>query len=148
MVWPVNKEPVDQDLLLEDPPVEDQLKASWDTLQGTEPVPKEIPRMSQDELRAFVQDVLATHIFVSDQVKRNEDIGLVFLPVAFGAFSEWDKEDLKQIGVIWAYNNEALPRSCNGYPMFTACHYMHVEDWKRARLAIVREQRRQQEIEV
>lgn len=149
MPWPVNEDPGDETLLLEGPSEGDQLEAAWKTLKGEDaPPPTEIPRMTKEELRKFVLDVLSGAVFVSDQVRRMEDIGHVFLPVLFGALSDWDREALKQIGILWEYNNKALPRGINGMPMFTSCRMMHVEDWKRARLAIAKEQQRQKEIDV
>ena len=147
-MWPVyDAWPGDPAILLEGTPVEDQLEASWDTLRGREHL-TEVPRMTQEALRRFVRDVLGGAIFVSDQIHQPDNTGMVFLPIAFGMLSKWNADALRQIGVIWEYDRKALPRSINGLPVFTSCHLMHVEDWKRAHLVIAREQRRQQEMEV
>ena len=52
MVWPKCSDPADPNLLLEEPPVEEQLEASWKTLKG-EDLPLELPRLSKEELRKF-----------------------------------------------------------------------------------------------
>jgi hypothetical protein len=33
------------------------------------------------------------------------------------------------LGVIWAYMKDALPRGVNGYPMFMSARLMHKDDW-------------------
>jgi len=74
------------------------------------------------------------------------DIGLVFLPLAFGALADWPKAEIEKIGCVWAFNRTALPRGINGYPMLTESRLMHKDDWTRAHKAIVREQQREIEI--
>lgn len=110
--------------------------------------PTELSKMTTEKLREFVQDVLAGRIFVAEQVRRAEDIPMVFMPIIMGALSDWPMSLKKQIGTIWEYNDLALPRSINGYPCFASCHILHTEDWERAKKAIAREQRHMKEIEV
>ena len=40
------------------------------------------------------------------------------------------KEFNDQLGVVWEWNSEALPRSINGYPIFMSCRIMNKEDWE------------------
>jgi hypothetical protein len=37
-----------------------------------------------------------------------------------------------ELGVVWSYNKDALPRGVNGYPMFMSCSLMHKDDWEAA----------------
>lgn len=156
---------------------EDELLSDWWAVQG-----KQLPRMPEDVLRAFVLGVLGNRIFTSEHIERrpvticpecneshppfpsktcpdcgttlvetlgfSQDIGLIFLPLAMGALSDWPKDQLELIGCFWAYHHEAFPRSINGYPMFPSVRMMHRDDWARAAKALAREQQRQQDIEV
>jgi hypothetical protein len=148
MTWPKCSDPTySPHLLLEEPSVEDQLEASWKVLKGTAP-PSDIPRLSEEALRKFVLEFLGGAIYTSADIRRAEDIAIVFLPVALGLFEGCTKEELSQVGVIWEYLSKAMPRSINGMPIFSSCHLMHLEDWKRAGLAIEREQLRLKNLEV
>jgi hypothetical protein len=148
MVWPTCSETADLDLLLEEPPIEEQLEASWKVLRGGGDGFLALPRSSKEDLRKFVLEFMGGAIYTSAQVHRIEDVPMVFMPILFGLFKDWTEDDMKQVGVIWEYYDKALPRSINGMPVFTSCHLMHVEDWKRARLVIEREQLRQKDLEL
>lgn len=51
------------------------------------------------------------------------------------------------VGVLYEYLSESIPgRGINGYPIFTSCHVLCPKDWKRARAAIEREQKRTIEV--
>lgn len=58
----------------------------------------------------------------------------------------WREIAAQEIGVIYAYRENALPRGINGYPMFMEANILHWEDWKRVCKAVNRE--RDREIEV
>lgn len=147
MTWPKCSDPTySSHLLLEEPSIEAQLEADWKTLRG-EPDDLSIPRLSEEALRKFVLEFLGGAIYTSADLRRVENIGIVFLPV-LGLFEGRTKEELSQVGVIWEYLSKAMPRSINGMPIFSSCHLMHIEDWKRARLAIEREQLRLKNLEV
>lgn len=57
-------------------------------------------------------------------------------------------EDWASVGIFYEYLDKAGPRSVNGWPSFLSMRLMHVDDWERCRKAIVREQERQERIEV
>lgn len=40
------------------------------------------------------------------------------------------KEFNDQLGIVWEWNDKALPRSINGYPIFMSCRIMNKEDWE------------------
>lgn len=46
----------------------------------------EIPRMSDDRLRQFVDDFCSSRIFTSAQLSVNQPVGTIFMPLVFGAF--------------------------------------------------------------
>ena len=54
----------------------------------------------------------------------------------------------KHIGGFWEFNSKALPRSINGLPCFMSVKVMHIEDWRRANVAIMREQERLANLDV
>ena len=53
---------------------------------------------------------------------------MIFMPLALGVLSEMDKEEVKDIGLIYEYNDQAGPRGINGYPMFMSCRYLSKKD--------------------
>jgi hypothetical protein len=123
--------------------VEEFRRKSWRQLNQVG-----VPRMSDEQLRRFVVDFMGGRIFTSAQIRNDGDIPMVFMPLALGALHDWPREDWADIGIFYEYLDKAGPRSINGNPCFFSFRLMHVEDWKRCHVAIVREQERQQEIEV
>lgn len=73
---------------------------------------------------------------------------------------EWERADTRRLivyqkvqqhynrvlGLVWEYLSEAGPRSVNGMPIFMSLRFMHIEDWNRARTAILREEERRKNI--
>jgi len=107
-----------------------------------------LPRLTEDDLRKFVGDVLAGQIFVSSQIRNPSDVGMVFMPLLMGALANYDPESLKVIGVFYEYHEKSLPRSVNGYPCFMSVRMMHRLDWVRAWKALVAEEERKKRIEI
>ena len=60
----------------------------------------------------------------------------------------WGDALAQNLGVIYAYHKDALPRSVNGYPMFMSCAVLHKLDWDMVRKAIDRELERQKDIDL
>ena len=90
-------------------------------------------RMDAKQLSDFVREYIDHRIFTSAMI-RNDDkwqemVPMVFLPLLFGAFDKFSDDEFKDIGVVWAYYSEALPRGINGYPCFMKCRIMHANDW-------------------
>lgn len=129
---------------MSDPETND-LPEYWDNLlPGID-----IPRLSEDKLREFVLGVLDGRIYIDRQVGNPEDVGHVFFPLLFGAFSGYNEDSLKSyVGCIYEYMDQALPRSINGRPCFASMRILHTEDWKRAHAAIVAEQERRKNIPI
>lgn len=114
----------------------------------------ELPRATEESLRKFIQDYLAGAIFTSadlrehDQRPESMTLGTVFMPLLLGVFSDYRPEGLRDIGVVYEYWSQALPRSINGYPIFASCRFLHRLDWARAAKVIDRELKRQKEMEI
>lgn len=112
----------------------------------TEAAPEYAPRMSDAELRAFVVECCSGQIFTSAHITDPELLGMVFMPITFGAFENARREYLEEIGVVWERMSAAGPRSINGMPCFFSMHIMHKDDWDRALKAIQAEEQRRKEI--
>jgi hypothetical protein len=123
--------------------VEEFRRKSWRQLRHVG-----VGHKSEEELREFVIDFLAGRIYTTAHMPETANLGLVFMPLIFGALSEWSEEDWAEIGIIYEYLDKAGPRSVNGMPGFFSMQLMHVDDWARCLKAIGREQKRQGEIEV
>lgn len=108
----------------------------------------EVPRMDAEELKKFVLNVLDGSLFLSTAVKDQTLLPVIFMPLAMGALSGWTEEELSNIGVLYARMSQASPRAINGYPMFFEVSLMHKDDWERARVVIMQEYERLQNIEV
>jgi hypothetical protein len=123
-----------------------ELKDHWDDLKEA----LNLPRLSDDELRKFVDDFVSNRIFTTAHLRDHEAgmITMIFMPLGFGCFSKVQPDSLKQIGVIYEYNDKAGPRSINGMPMFFSFHMLHIDDWERAKAAIIKEQERRKNIEL
>lgn len=70
------------------------------------------------ELKKIAADLYEGKIFTHTQIKNEQDILMVFMPIALGAFKNWPKENIDKIGLIYEYIDKAGPRSINGYPIF------------------------------
>lgn len=114
----------------------------------------DLKRLSADELRVFISNYLGGVIYTSADIRDKNLTGQVFLPVLFGAFAGYKPGALEDIGVLWEFMNQALPRAIihlraiYGHPMFPSCRMLHKLDWARARKAINRELKRQKELEL
>ncbi len=112
-----------------------------------------VPRMTPDELKQFIIDVVDNKIFTSAHMteqERKQHLQLVFMPVALGALSGAPKEVYDAIGILWEYYRDALPMGVNGMPIFASCRIMWKEDWILAREKITKlqEKRKQEKDEI
>jgi hypothetical protein len=94
------------------------------------------PPMSIEDLRAFVLGYCDGRVFTMHDVKNENDLPLVFMPVALGCFADVPPDAMARLGTIWERIDRADPRAVNGMPMFTSLHAMRDDDWKRAARAI------------
>lgn len=108
----------------------------------------EIASMGEEDLRKFVDGAVSGRLFTSVQVEPVSLVPVVFMPVAMGAFVGWTDDEIKHVGVIWEWMDQAGPRSVNGMPMFMSMRIMNKEDWTRALDAIVAEQERRKTIPI
>jgi len=82
--------------------------------------------MTDDELKQLAKDLYAGKIFTSNQLRKNDIPGMVFMPLMF--LSEEQNEKIKDVTLIYEYLDKAGPRSVNGYPSFHSMNYLRKED--------------------
>jgi hypothetical protein len=89
--------------------------------------------LTDEEVVTLARDLVKNLIFMSDQIRRPEDLSMVF-PVLF-MLDDVQRESMKEkdIGAFYEYNDKALPRGVNGYPMFMSVRWLTKEDYKRVR---------------
>jgi hypothetical protein len=109
-------------------------------------------RMSDEALREFICGYCDGQIFTSAQIPDSSmsHLPVIFMPLALGVFREHTEKEIEErcqeIGVFWEWMSKRGPMAINGMPTFFSCHIMHVEDWKRARVAINAELERRKDI--
>ncbi len=84
---------------------------------------------------------LAVHGGLQDKRQAAHDEWVGRFDVVFG---EWREN----IAVVSGHMKNTFPRSVNGYPMFHAIGLIGHDDWKRIRVAVIREQDRSKTLEV
>lgn len=128
------------------PPESAELEACHDLLREA----LNLPRLSDDKLREFVDDFVSNRIFTSAHLRDQEAnlLPMIFMPLGLGALSSLQPDSLSQVGCLWEYLDKAGPRAINGRPMFFSFQMLHIDDWERAKAAITKEQERRKNIEL
>lgn len=121
-----------------------------DAFDVDKPIVLDLPLLSDDDLRAFVDDFISGRIFSMHHMSEHQmgNVAMVFMPLALGALAGYSENELKKIGTIYEELSKAGPRSINGMPCFFSFKILHMDDWKRAHAAILREEARRKEIEI
>ena len=88
------------------------------------------PNMQKKELAQVAKDIVANKIFTSNHLRDKSLLSNVFMPLIFGATSEYSKEQIDDIGMIYADYKDSGPSSINGYPIFWACRFVSKHDSK------------------
>lgn len=99
----------------------------------SEPKKINFPNLSKDELNVLARDIATNKVFCSYFVQSSDQstLGMIFMPLLFGALKEYSKEMIEDIGFICEYYDKAGPRSVNGYPIFMSCRFVSKADAKR-----------------
>lgn len=90
------------------------------TTERTKMPPPE--RLSAEALAHLAVDVVEGRVFIANDPEA--------VRLSFGlliALVDWD-DVAESIGAIYAPMDKALPRSINGYPMFTSMQVLHLDD--------------------
>lgn len=99
-----------------------------------------IPRMSAKDKGKFVDDYCSNRVFTSVQLSLHDTsrmLHLVFMPLGLGGACQFTKKALLDVGIIWEYMSEAMPRMINNFPMFPSLRFMHKDDWDDVRKQIM-----------
>lgn len=104
--------------------------------------------LEEKELREFVNMYLAGAVFTDRNIRDQNMLTMVFMPLALGALAGWTRADLNQVGCFWAEMKDAGPRSINGMPCFFSVRMMNRSDADRAFAAIGRELKRREKLEI
>lgn len=110
-----------------------------------------IPRMTDGEIRKFVDDFVSDRIFTDRHIRPNEAkrmVGNVFMVLMLTPMHLIPEEEFANLGCIWEYLSKAESRGINGYPCFFSARFMHKDDWERAVVAIKKEEERRKGIEI
>lgn len=86
--------------------------------------------MNSKELKQIAIDLFDGKIFCDQQLNSSRDLSMVFLPLILGALKGFGKEELEDIGMIYEYIGKAMPRSINGYPIFSSMRILKKQDLK------------------
>lgn len=89
-----------------------------------------IRSLSDQEMRKIALGMVEGNIFTSLSFREGDMSILpqVFMPVALGAFAEYTREELDEIGFLWEDMSEAWNRSINGFPIFWSFHVVNKQD--------------------
>lgn len=96
--------------------------------------PKTIDDLSDLQISNLAKDIAMNKVFTSDHIPGNQVdniLGMVFMPVVLGAYSDLSDEAKKDIGFIYEYIDKAGPRSINGFPIFFSCACVSTRDRKK-----------------
>jgi len=87
---------------------------------------------TDDELKQLAIDLVEGKVYTDRHVP-NDMIGIVFSPIALGAFSDTTDEELDQIGLVYEYLSEAGKNSINGLPIFFSFRVLNKEQTEKLR---------------
>jgi hypothetical protein len=89
-------------------------------------------RMTDEEVEQLARDLVTNRVFMSDQCRRPEDVGLAFPILSFLEKQDVDKMVKDGIVHVYEYTSAAVSgRSINGYPMFFSCRSLNKADYDR-----------------
>ena len=95
--------------------------------------PHVYPALSEDAVKNLAERILKNEIFTDHQVRDQDLVPSIFMPLAFMGDDPEMCGALKKNppGMIYAEMKDAAPRSINGYPMFFSCSFLSQEDTER-----------------
>lgn len=92
------------------------------------------------ELKQLAQDIYDQKVFTSAHVSRGEqyNIAMIFMPIALGAFKGYTQEDLEDLGLMYEYYSEAMPRGINGMPIFPSVRLLNKLDLEKVNVYYIK----------
>lgn len=83
----------------------------------------EPPRLDEAEIKDLARRIVTNVTWITNDPEA--------MQMAFGlvvGLMNWSDYDVTKVGGIYEDLAKALPRSINGFPMFTSAHLLHVDD--------------------
>lgn len=106
-------------------------------------------RMTDGEIRAWVNGLLAGTIFTSDMVEDDQALPRIFMGLAAGDLQGWSEGEINEIGCIWQHTKHATHGyMVDGCPVFTRNQYMHRDDHEACIATADAERRRRDVFEI
>lgn len=101
--------------------------------ESTEPKVLDLKNLESAPFKQLVRDFDGGLIFSDRHVPERDShlLGNIFMPLMFGAFENYPKEEVDKIGMVYEYLDKAGPRSTNGYPNFMSFRLLSKEDTTR-----------------
>lgn len=87
--------------------------------------------ISDNDLKQLAIDIAEGIVFTSDNVKDNNYLDMVFMPLLFLNNAQRKELAEKKPAFFYEYIDKASPRSVNGMPCFTSFRYLPSSDLKR-----------------
>lgn len=84
-----------------------------------------LPSRSEEEIKQIATDLFHNRIFTSQHLNQDAHmINQVFMVLLFMK----NDQIPTNLGMIYEYEDKAMPRSINGYPIFMSCHFLNTDD--------------------
>lgn len=99
-----------------------------ENVNETETQPRLIPDQEPAALLKLARDIMAGDVFGSWGVRQANDMRMVFMTIALGAYGKGAPENLAH---VYEYVSEAGPRSINGMPMFMSHKEINHSDFEK-----------------
>ncbi len=94
----------------------------------TKDVWSEYVAKTDEEIKKLAVDLQAGKIYTDRHISSINNLEMVFMTIALGAFAEWKEEDFKKLGLVYEYLDQAGPRSINGMPCFMSHRTLSLDD--------------------
>jgi hypothetical protein len=97
--------------------------------------------LKKSELSKLAKDIAMDKVFCSFFVPETQQenlLGMIFMPILFGATKDYSKEEIDDIGFIYEYYDKAGPRGINGYPIFFSCGFVGKNDARKIRDKVIK----------
>jgi hypothetical protein len=97
------------------------------------------PSLKKSDLSQLAKDIAMDKVFCSHFLPAEQQknlLGMIFMPILFGATKDMSEEQVNDIGFICEYYDKAGPRAINGYPMFLSCRFVSKADAKRIMIKV------------
>lgn len=87
--------------------------------------------MTDEEIKKLAEDMYKGLIFTNRHIRIQEELTMVFMPLALMGEELIDKLQENPPGMIYEYLDRAGPMAVNGMPMFTSFKMASIDDTKK-----------------